>query len=48
MQLSLNHSAVLWLYCPNVILDDIHHTGLWLRTGCVTNAQVSFFGRTGF
>ena len=24
------------------------HTGLWLRTGCVTNAQVSFFGRTGF
>ena len=24
------------------------HTGLWLRTGCVTNAQVSFFERTGF
>ena len=22
--------------------------GLWLRTGCVTNAQVSFFERTGF
>ena len=27
---------------------DIEHTGLWLRTGCVTNAQVSFFERTGF
>ena len=24
------------------------HTGLWLRTGCVTNTQVSFFERTGF
>ena len=24
------------------------HTGLWLRTGCVTNAQVSVFERTGF
>ena len=30
------------------ILRGVHHTGLWLRTGCVTNAQVSFFGRTGF
>ena len=25
-----------------------YHTGLWLRTGCVTNAQVSVFERTGF
>ena len=27
---------------------DFNHTGLWLRTGCVTNAQVSVFERTGF
>ena len=26
----------------------VQHTGLWLRTGCVTNAQVSVFERTGF
>ena len=26
----------------------VNHTGLWLRTGCVTNAQVSVFERTGF
>ena len=30
---------------PDMTLD---HTGLWLRTGCVTNAQASFFERTGF
>ena len=30
------------------LLAFTYHTGLWLRTGCVTNAQVSFFERTGF
>ena len=31
-----------------VFIRLYEHTGLWLRTGCVTNAQVSVFERTGF
>ena len=33
---------------PSTIAPPDHPPGLWLRTGCVTNAQVSFFGRTCF
>ena len=32
----------------NHLTNCHYHTGLWLRTGCVTNAQVSFSERTGF
>ena len=33
---------------PQHMFTPYVYTGLWLRTGCVTNAQVSFFERTGF
>ena len=40
-------SVLSWnVECLKTCLED--HTGLWLRTGCVTNAQVSVFERTGF
>ena len=37
------------LHTPSsCVLGGVNHTGLWLRTGCVMNAQVSVFERTCF
>ena len=44
----IGFKGVIWKIITKFLLLPLLHTGLWLRTGCVTNAQVSFFGRTGF